>query len=150
MMNDDEGFEGDEEPEHNGHTVERRHTVNRRVAVRRSSDWWSETKRKIKELSFLIAIVAGIFSGVGFMLGPVLGKRIADDARETIAVHARALILDSLTNARQDRDMSQIRDTMALLMRRSESANYMLCEMYGGMFVGSPKPESCSRKGDVR
>lgn len=104
---------------------------------------WRKMMHRFKDALLLFAVAGGIVSGVGFILGPILGKRIADSSREQLnaqEIHLHAV--DSVI-AFQGDSLRRLSIAVERFAQVQGSSVYLQCEMYRIIARGGIKPEVC-------
>src|SRR3954464_10590753 len=87
-------------------TEERRSGADRREAPRRAEDW----RRKIAHTLEICGLVAIAYTGLGWIFGPVLGKRVIGPSVSVDSAQTSDIAALKVSYSRVDEKLSDVRD----------------------------------------
>lgn len=118
----------------------------RRQQTRRDTDW----RQRIRDVLMLAMLVTIGLSTVAWVMGPVLGKRIADSTTDEVQAHERRINeLDSEKIVTRE-TMKVLRTDVDALARQNAGSTYLLCEIYRSVQKDGIPPQLCAGAKDVK
>ena len=114
---------------------DRRSGEDRRHHRRRADDWRDHIRRLLQ----YAGVITIAYTGIGWVFGPVLGKRVVgpDDAVRSVQV----------SDSAQWKSINQNTRALEGQQAVSKSLLFMVCPMYSKSFPGAPVPDECPRRG---